>query len=294
MQVLAQHYTNLINYATYKGLEIEPIQLSEGATHLPAMELLQTFDQIYKQTEDAYLGLHYGVFLNLSALGSVYDISLASSTIHQALHLWSDYAVNNFPIIRFDSGFEDNKFTLALTNVLPRTPIIDQMMDAIFTFVYRELKIMLGGKQIEITLPYEDLTEYQKWYKTNVKTGNKYTFSFELGMEEAINQQRKTAIELLLPAFLKVLASPNKSYRPFSTVVREMTLNMSTPDLPTIDQVASQFWMTNRTLQRRLKEEQMTFRKIKNDIKKELYFYLKKLGRLREMERYLTFDADRS
>ena len=51
---------------------------------------------------------------------------------------------------------------------------------------------------------------------------------------------------------------------------------MCNPELPTLKQVSIQFSLTERTLQRRLKTEQTSFRNITNEIKRTLSNYLKK------------------
>jgi len=53
-----------------------------------------------------------------------------------------------------------------------------------------------------------------------------------------------------------------------------MILSMCNPALPTFDQVAKQFPLSNRTIQRKLTTEGLSFRRITGDIKKELSNYL--------------------
>lgn len=51
---------------------------------------------------------------------------------------------------------------------------------------------------------------------------------------------------------------------------------MCCPELPNFEQVAKQFPLSNRTIQRKLTDEGTSFRKITNSIKKELSKYLVK------------------
>ena len=64
-----------------------------------------------------------------------------------------------------------------------------------------------------------------------------------------------------------------------------MTLNLCEPNLPAIEQIAAQFCMSTRTLQRRLKNEGTSYRTISNELKKELYVYLKKAKHLKTIDK---------
>lgn len=53
-----------------------------------------------------------------------------------------------------------------------------------------------------------------------------------------------------------------------------MTLNMCKPEIPTFVEVSKQFPLSVRTIQRKLTTEGFSFRKISDDIKRELSTYL--------------------
>jgi AraC-like DNA-binding protein len=57
--------------------------------------------------------------------------------------------------------------------------------------------------------------------------------------------------------------------------VKIAALNMCSPEVPTLEQVRTQFPMSKRSFQRRLAAENCAFRDIANDIKRKLYEYLK-------------------
>ncbi len=276
MHLLSDHLLNLNEYARCKGYNNAFDNIEKG-TYIETVIYLELYNDLFKKMQDEYFGLHFGFFLNLKALGSVYTISLATTNIGQTIKLWSDYSDNNFPIVKFNSYVKENRFYLELTSEIEDLSIRKHILDTIFTFVFRELKLMVENVDITIHLPYKNTDTYRKWFANEIMYDNKYSFSFkESILKNEINTKNRDTIEMLLPKFLTMLKSTGYRNKKFSILVRKMVLNMCNPELPNLEQVANQFLITERTLQRKLKLEKMSFRIITNDIKKELAFYLKK------------------
>ena len=81
-----------------------------------------------------------------------------------------------------------------------------------------------------------------------------------------------------------MLTGKPAGYGKFSRQVRGMILNMCKPELPTFEQVAQQFPISQRSFQRKLRQEGLSFRRIADDIKKELSFYLSEGNQLKTLE----------
>ena len=81
-----------------------------------------------------------------------------------------------------------------------------------------------------------------------------------------------------------MLNEGKRNKQSFSKQTKNMILNMSTPELPKLDQVSSQFAMSNRTFQRKLMEEGNSFRSIINEIRKELARYLQMDGKMKTQD----------
>ncbi len=276
MKLLSDHLLNLIEYANCKGLNLTFTTVKKG-TYIDASTYLELYNNLVIKTKDEYFGLHLGFFLNLKALGSVYDISLATTNIGQTIKLWSDYSDSNFPLIKFYSYTKDTRFYIELSTEIEDLTIRNQILDTILTFVYRELKLMINKEEIIIHLPYENAKIYNNWFEDEIRLSKVHSFSFNKNiLDNEINTNSKKMIELLLPNFLTLLKSKKYKNKSFSLLVRKMILNMSNPELPTLRQVSKQFLLTERTLQRKLKIEDMTYRKITNEVKEDLTFYLKK------------------
>lgn len=274
MKILSDHLLNLIEYSECKGIMGYKNDIKKNE-YINVNHYLDYYKLLFLNSDNQYFGLYFGFFLNLKALGSVYEISLSTSNIGQVISLWSDYSDMNFPLVKFHSYTDKDKFILELDSDLKDISIKNQILDTIFTFVYRELDVMIGDNNTVICLPYENCNEYKMMLDCEIKYKNKHTFSFDKEiLDREINTDKRKVIENLLPTFLILL--DNKENDSFSSLVKQMTLNMCNPELPTLKQVSVQFLMTERTIQRRLKTEQTSFRNITNEIKSELSNYLKK------------------
>ena len=295
MKILADYLIHLIEYAHCKGLPNSGITRPAPQTLIPLNTYVEAYEHYFRAANDPYFGLRFGYFLNLKALGSVYEISLTTTCLEQTLEIWQSYVNRVFPILQIHLRKDADSLTMHLTTKLQNPAIQYHILDTVFTFMYRELRLMLGQEKVIVRVPYEDLGEYASWYQTEILPGSDHQFQFELALlNHSINEKRRQSFALLLPSFLSLLHQSNHTYHPFTLAVRTMILNMSDPVLPTLDQVASQFILTPRTLQRRLKDEGISFRDLCNNIKQELYNYLKKGNHLKTGELALLLGYSRT
>ena len=129
----------------------------------------------------------------------------------------------------------------------------------------------------ETEVPNSNISEFSNFLNVPVRVGGGYIFTFESTvLTTEINRKKVKEIEMLLPKYLQILDKKESGFKEFSIQVRNVILNMCNPELPTFEQVASQFALSHRTIQRKLTEEGLSFRKITDNIKSELSGYLSK------------------
>lgn len=287
MKVLSNYLIQVLDYASCRGIK-HGIESPESGIHTSAVGYLKAFENCCLQSNDRYFGLNFGSFLNLEALGSVYEVSLSVSTVGQAIALWKEYTKGNFPLITFECLEKDGSFILAIRSRVPRSELMDHIMDMIFTFVLRELRLMIrhGDVEMVLGLPYQDLDRYRYQYdRYVVASASCHQFIFDAPIEELkINVRQATAIGYVLPAFLSAIPVERFPQGSFANSVRHMVLNMSSPDIPSINEVANQFAMTARTLQRNLKKENITYREMVDDVREQLYSYLSRDQQLKTVQ----------
>lgn len=306
MEILASYLGNLFEYASYRAVSEEVLRsnlrdknidvCNENNT-VTETEYLNVFETLLQATNDKNFGIHYGCYLNIKALGFIVQLSLNASTIEQSVFILQNYLRNTFPLVSIDSKKNKGKYTLYLLSEIEDEALKSQVLDFLFCFIYRELKLMLPNDLIpESEVPNSNTTEFEKCLNGEIKKGRKYSFTFDAAiLNTEINKKQVKAIEILLPRFLQMLDKRKPAYQLFSLQVRNMILSMCCPELPAFEQVAIQFPLSNRTIQRKLLEEGMSFRKITDDIKCELSCYLSKGHKMKTQDiAYLLGYSDAS
>lgn len=239
-------------------------------------EYLAIFNQIVEATENEYCGLNFGCYLNLSALGLVLEISLNTSSIEQGVFILQNFLDKKFPIVSVKIVEDSQQYILELDSTIEDMNLKRHLLDMVLSIVYRELKLMLPKPFVPIIrLPFTDDKPYFDALKGEIAHHSHYQILLPLEIVNTeINKSRVKEIELLLPKFMAMLNQNGEEGKVFSNQVRNMILNMCSPEIPSFEQIQKQFPYSNRTMQRKLTKEGMSFRAIVNTIKEEISNYL--------------------
>ena len=294
MNIAAPLLKHLIDFAFYRGMNRqdlknllpEPeIDLCEVGSFISSEDYLNVLNKVIKTQNDPNLGLAFGFYLNLNALGLIHTISLSTTSIQQAIKMLNDFLNINFPLIQIKQFQVKEKLHFELRSNIENPEISIHLLDSTFCFIFRELSMMMRTENIALALPYEDRSEYLLLLKKGIQKGDFHTFSVDLKtVNGTINQKNFKDLEILLPQFLMMVNSSEKTYQNFALKTRNMILNMCSPELPTLEQVCKQFAMSSRSFQRKLTREGHSFRSITNDIKKELAAYLREGNKMKTQD----------
>lgn len=295
MNLAAPHIGNLFNYATYKGInEVElrkhlvnsTLDVCSIENAVSDVEFLNVFEHIIKAEGSDYAGLNYGCYLNIKALGFISQITLNASNMAQAVFILQQYFDNAFPLVSLKALESKKQYVLELECNVKDKNTKQHLLDAVYCFVYRELRLMVEDYLLpQLQMPTKNVGVSSLFLNTEVQKGSAHSIIFDKAILDAeINTKRAKQIELLLPQFLKMLEKKKAGYKSFSIQVRNMVLNMCCPELPTFEQVLAQFPLSSRTFQRKLTEEDISFRRITDDIKKEISTYLSKGNKMKTQD----------
>ena len=285
MKISAPHIANLFEYASYQGIAEQTLRthlIEEGLdvcspqNTVSESEFLVVYQTLVNKTANPYFGLYYGCYLNIKALGFISELSLNASSIEQAVIFLEEYLKTSFPLISLSVAHTPDDFNLHLECTIQDYALKNHLLDTVYCFIYRELKLMLANDFLpRLQLPYSETSEYSKLLNAPIESGKNHLIQVDIQViGSVINKNRVKEVELLLPQFMKMLDS--KSYSGFSLQMRYMILNMCAPEVPTFGQVSKQFSLSDRTIQRKLTQEGQSFRKISDAIKKELSYFLVK------------------
>jgi len=285
MEVFAPYLGSLLDYAAYQNLEFETLKKGLIKPNLntdnpnemvDAKEYLAVFNQIVEDTGNDYCGLNFGCYLNLGALGLVLDISLNTSSIEQGVVILQNFLDKKFPLVSVKTVEDSQQYILELDSPIEDLKLKGHLLDMVLSIIYRELKLMLPHPFIpQIRLPFTNDKPYFDALNVEVTYHSHYQILLPLEIVNTeINKNKVKEIELLLPKFIVMLNEKGEDGKIFSKQVRNMILNMCSPELPKLEQIQKQFPYSNRTIQRKLMKEGMSFRAIVNTIKEELSDYL--------------------
>lgn len=295
MKIAAPHFANLLEFASSLGFDIERLKqqfLSDRKLDLSLIEnsvMEEEMSAVVKElltvSKDDYLGLHYGCFMNVKAMGLIYNISKSATEVEQVVSFLKSFLEKTFPVFELDLVNKKNTVLIELKCSIKDEEARKQLMDASLCIMYRELKLIVNNScKIEVQFPCKKINEYKKLLGNEARKGTSYCISFDKeNLNDALNTQNISTIGELLPAFLLMLEK-TKAANKFSVQVRKMILNMCSPELPDFGKVASQFCMSSRTFQRKLADEGKSFRIISDEVKKDLYKYLRKSNHLKTQD----------
>lgn len=297
MKIAAPHLANLLDFASTRGFDPDALKnsfltnpgmdLSLVENSITEQELVAVVQGLLSLSGDDNFGLHYGYFMNLKAMGLIYNISRSATDIAQALSFLKDFLEKTFPFFKVNVQKKEQKTVISLQCTVKDKEVNRHLADASLTILYRELRLMAAKEcEIDICFPVTSLAlaEHKKLIGDEAKKGNEHALSFDSQtMNAALNKKNIQALAELLPHFLLVPEQKSEEEN-FAAQVRKMTLNMCTPELPEMEKVASQFCMSTRSFQRKLAEEGKPFRLLANEIKRDLSKYLQQSNRLKTQE----------
>jgi AraC-like DNA-binding protein len=293
VKIQATFVASLLEYAANKGVQERQLlrqclatpnlDVCNPTNYVSGAEYIKVFKTLMMLTEDRKLGMHFGCYLNIKAVGFIVQLSLNATSIEQAVFILKNYFDTLFPLVQLATKEDNERYILTLGSTIKDEKVRTQILDFVFCFMYRELKLMLPAQlKNELLLSTPKPWDLEELLHENVSEGDSYSFSLlKKVLSVEINPKSLQQIELLLPKYLQLLNQKKASYKAFSLEVRLMILNLCSPQLPSFEDVAVQFALSHRTIQRKLTKEGQSFRSITNDITKELSSYLNKDGKMK-------------
>jgi len=285
MKVHAPFLKNLLDFASFQNVNTTflrsfmanpEVDLNDPEEMIAASDYVNILDTIIDKAKTASCGLSIGAFFNLRSLGLVLEISLNTSSLKQGILILEKFLEGKFPLVSFTIIKKSDCYALSFESSVDNKKVKRELLNMVMYVVYRELKLMLPNKQApQIQFPFTTNEETSLYFNEMVIYDANHTVILPKNLDALeINLNRVKEIELLLPKFVSMLQQRTHTSKKFAKQVKDMTLNMCNPEIPSLKQVQRQFACSERTFQRRLTAEGTSFRKIVNEIKEELSGYL--------------------
>lgn len=246
-----------------------------------------------RASNDELFGLHFGESLQLGALGVVGEIIKSSKTVGECIKI----AASLTPLITdlFTMEVKPNKAIIAIhyhRTQAAADPLVEKLMlDFLLAFTIRELDgfMLRKIKPTAVTILHDLHPEYERVLRCSVARGKagKIHLDPSYWNEPIITANYEVQQELLK----KFSVAPTTSDL-FQVRVMEYLTKNSYLGILTLEDVASNFKMTPRSLQRRLQDESTSFQQIADAVKKSLAIHYIETGKyqLKEISYFLGYN----
>nr|WP_068891463.1 AraC family transcriptional regulator [Pedobacter panaciterrae] len=234
-----------------------------------------------KNSKDALFGLHFGESMQLAALGVVGEIIKTSNTIGHALTQVTalTHLITDLFIMKVNT--ETDVFSIIFhpaKKVDQTDPAYRQTAEFFMAFTIHELDGLLLNKikPQRVTFPYETISnqEYERVLRCKPQEGTSYCIQFNKSYwDETIITGNYSMQATLLH---HVSESSDTASDKFKMMVYNYLLTKSYLGIASIKDVAANFNLSVRTMQRKLGEEDTSFQSIADQVRKQLALkYLK-------------------
>ncbi|ASK29667.1 AraC family transcriptional regulator [Chryseobacterium sp. T16E-39] len=285
--------SKLISYAVQRDVSADQLMLASNIT-LKELTDLKTplsdkqIDDLWlnaiSMTKDSIFGLHLGESLQLQALGIVGEIIKTSKTVGEALTNAAPFVHVITSSVELSILKDDDHFSIVFIplNPLWYEHIVDiQIVDLLMVLVVHELNGLLFKKlyprSVSFARPLENIEEYERVLRCQPQDNakmNQISFDIAYWDEKIITTNHEHQKLLLSQSHL--WQNNDTARKLFKDKVYNYIRANSYLKMVTLDDLAGNFNLSTRTLQRKLKNEEINFQQLADEARKNLaIMYLK-------------------
>jgi len=239
----------------------------------------QQLDMLWREASqlsgDPLFGLHFGESLQLSALGIVGDIIRTSDTVGMAVEKAASLSHLLTDLFRIAVESSGNVFIIRF---LPQTGRPDtfsfrQTLELFMVFVVHEMDGLLLRKikPVAVRLPYrlENAEEYTRVFRCTVE---KSTAEYALIFDREYQQEPLLTANYDIQQTLlrKVNEGITVTGGELGEKIRHYLLTNAYLGIPSLNEIAANFNVSPRTLQRKLKDEGISYQDVADEVRKSL------------------------
>lgn len=259
----------------------------------PSIEMIpyhlynEIYDAVLIHTEDEFLGFHEGEQYNMAALGIVGQLVQVSPNVGEAIQNSCNYfnLLSNtlsLHLIEHETTFSV-VFEPAADALKNYTKTTKHLIYSAMVFGLKEILFLSLNEEnpiaVEFIDTFDDTKELTRIFNAPIKSGterNRLIFdkaTLDLPIITA-NYELLSVLMGVACSKLKTKDEPNQS---LSFIITQMIYKLLNPKIPNLKTIAQNLNMSERNLQRKLKEEGTTYSNLIESVKKKLVIdYLKK------------------
>lgn len=274
-----------------RELDIDPSDIYRSDIQVPFEKAYMAWDVAIKHSGDSELGLHMGDQTNPSVMGLVGHLLQSCPNLEESFRKVCEFSALTTDLFTYNIAVSGNRTILsyracdAWMKVSPETA--RQALDQSLSGTLGVFNILCGRKivpleaHISISKPrhhdeYEKMLQAPIIWKAKVDS---LIFSREQLLTPVLSYD-----ESLMGMFSTLVSqriAQMKTESSFADKVRKEIMTTFQGQLPTIESIAARFNMTVRSFQRKLDEENVSYRKLCNDLGKDFALSLLKNHQIR-------------
>lgn len=261
------------------GIEYPGI-LNSDSTKVSDIQISSLWKHAIYLAKDPHFGLHFGESLQLAALGIVGEIIKSSHTVGEGIKLAVSLTPGITDLIHTELDVSEESFTIRLISTKEADEssafLSRQIADMLIVFAVHELDGLVLEKicPLAVTLPYpaSEIYEYIRVLRcSDYKQTAYYSLTFDRRYWDLpLLSSNHEMQAFLLQQIIKKENQTDQTSEGLSKRVYQYLKTQPYLGMPTLEEVASNFNTTPRTMQRKLKQEGKSFQDITSDIRRSL------------------------
>ncbi|MCD2424798.1 AraC family transcriptional regulator [Niabella pedocola] len=260
---------------------IRPEEISDSEHMVEWEKAALIWVPLFKLSEDPLIGLHVGMGTDKLLHGMIGFLIQSCKDIDQCIRMLCRYGPMASPMVEYRYTVHDVA-TLEIAQhqmwLMKYPEPARHANDFLFAAVTNTCSALAGKRivplRIELAYKMRNISEYREFFGCEVlfnKEANRIILS-----KEAIATPLLTSDQSMFELFNSIMADKQALLASNSTTenLKQVLFMQFKGRIPTVEEAAAALNMTVRHLQRRLLEEQTTFRVIAGSIRKEIAFQL--------------------
>lgn len=261
------------------ALDVDPHHLNESERLVPYKPAAEVWDVALDHTQDPLLGLHLGEEIGPGILGMLGYMMQNSRTLYEALVLVEKFNALHSTMLKYVLREVDHTLIIHYEPAIqwqhqyPES--VRQSIEMAMSGILSILQILCGKRisplKVELAYPKRSIHEYERIFQSAIHFNaqqNALTFSMN-SLMTSVNSYDRSLFAFFNDTLEQKLEMLNNS-KPFSAKITHTVITDFKGRVPSIEIIASHLNMTPRSLQRKLKEEQTSYRQLVTGFKKEL------------------------
>lgn len=256
-----------------EGTGIEPALLERPDTRISPLMSTALTARALQLTGEPGLGFYYGLQLKLSSHGSVGMLAMTSATLRDALVVLERFAPLRTPNLHFQHHLEGEHAVVELRDTLPDRSLRNFVIEALFTALIQMARTLLGRELTgSVDVQFQEpayFTRFSHLWPGPVRFNQPHNrILLPKGRLDDALQMADSVAAKQIETECELELSRRTTGDAFLSDLRRQVVS-ARDGYPSLEQLAKERDVSDRTLKRQLKARGTTYREVLDEIKRE-------------------------